>query len=382
MKSVKKLVSRDKIVIGRNVRLPQRMAIKEMAADLAENGMHVAPTAIQLPSGDVEIISGHRRIGGSDYLKETDPKTYQKWFGKGLLIEIISGISYEEAQFLKIDHGNELPLAAAYELQECANMLFDYGKTEKQVVVRLAGMLDRLRPMKANKRKVLEQMKADLLVLEASGNKKAIATKRQEIEDFVFTYRRGMVQQCHAAYRCPVIVMNSLYFKETGEYPEGVSEDTYLPARITTNDIAKLWKAFKEDLEVKDPKTGKRAYSKTQPGPAFLQKWQAVCDDCQEKDEQAASDTPRAKAMSHRELMAQANTKWQSGGFQLLTQYHANEPVKMEALLEADLILNYAELLAERAPDEWAEAVALAKGLEKEAVAETAEAAAKESASK
>jgi hypothetical protein len=367
-----KLVPRDKIVFGRNPRLPQRMAAAEMAADLGLNGMETPPTVFATKDGQFEMLKGHRRITGADYLQETNPKAYQKWFAKGFLVEIVSGISYEQAQFMKIDHGNELPLGG-YELQECCNLLFDYDKTEKEVVVRLAGMLDRISPMKATARKELESKRANLAALEAKGgNKKAIITLAKEIEDFQFNYRRGKIQNAHHAYRCPNIVMHALYFKETGDHPEGVSEKIFLPHRITMNDIKMLWKAFEVDLEETDDK-GLPKYSKITPGPAFTAKWDEVCEATRTRDAESEAGQTRARAKSHKELEVESKSKWMSTGFKLLTLYHANEDVEIKFLKEADQMLYHIELVSERSPKEYGEMVKLAKSLEELAIAENAE---------
>lgn len=370
----------DKITFGRNVRLPQNMNVPELGMDIGLNGLQKRILVLDVGDGKGEIISGHRRTRSIQWLKVNDPTAYKKWFkGDKVEVEVISEISYEEAQLMKIDQGNEQPLQGL-ELQNCANMLFDYGLGEKEVVVRLARLLDSVMPMKANKRKALEEKRLQLEQLIAiNADKKLIAAKEKEIEDFVFEYRRGAVQNLHDTYRCPTIVMDALYLKETGEYPEGVSEGTALPARITTNNVKKLYKAFKQDLEVVD-ENGARKYNREIPGPAFDTAWKEVLAESEEKEN--ATPGSRSKSKSYKDLMSEAKDKWDSTGFQLLSQYHANEPIEMKHLTSADKLLFVAEIVSIRAPKEWAEIVALAKGLIKEVAAENKEVEAAKAASK
>lgn len=368
----------DKIIEGRNVRLPQNMNIPELGVDIGANGLNKKPQVIAIKGGQVEIITGHRRIRAIKWLKVTDPVAYAKWFkGDVVEVEILQGISYEQAQFLKIDHGNEQPLRGL-ELQNCANLLFDYELSEKQVVVRLATLLDSVMPMKANKRKKLDELRTQLEQLIAvDAEPKLVAAKEAEIMEFIFTYRRGAVQNLHNTYRCPEIVMSALFFKETGEYPKGFDKSVPLPSRITTNDVTKLYKAFTADLEQVDDK-GACKFNKVLPGPVFDAKWLDVLKDSQEKEEAKPGD--RHKSKSYKDLQSEAKGKWNSTGFQLLTKYHANEEIEMSFLKQGDALLFIAEILSERAPDEWADAVKLAKGLVKEVAAEAKEVEAKKQA--
>lgn len=360
-----------KITEGRNVRLPQNMNIPELGMDIGANGLNKKPQVIAVKDGKVEIITGHRRIRAIKWLKVNDPKAYKKWFpGDKVEVEILQGITYEQAQFLKIDHGNEQPLRGL-ELQNCANMLFDYDLGEKQVVVRLATLLDSVMPMKANKRKKLDELRTQLEQLIAvDADPKLIVAKEAEIVTFIFEYRRGAVQNLHNTYRCPEIVMAALFFKETGEYPEGFDKSVLLPARITTADVTKLYKAFTGDLEEVDAK-GVCKFNKILPGPAFDVKWAEVLKDSQEKVDAKPGD--RNKSKSYKDLSAEAKGKWNSTGFQLLTKYHANEEIEVATLKQEDALLFVAEILSERSPDEWAEAVELSKGLVKEVAAEAKE---------
>jgi len=377
-KSQFKKVPLDKIVEGRNVRLPQNMNVPELGADIAVHGLQTRLLVIAVKGGELEVISGHRRRRSIHWVKINNPKAYQKWFaGDQVEVEVVTGISYAEAQFLKIDHGNEQPLRGL-ELQNCANMLFDYELTEKEVVVRLATLLDRLIPMKSNKRKKLEEMRANLAALQVKGDTKNADIQERAILDFIFEYRRGVCQNLHNAYRCPEIVMAALYFKETAEYPEGVKKSVALPSRITTADVTKLYKAFKEDLEQVDAK-GARKFNQKLPGPVFNAKWKDVLQDSEDK-ENAKSGT-RAKSKSHKDLMKEAGEKWNSSGFQMLTQFHANEDIEMALLKQEDALLFAAEVLSERAPKEWGDILLLMEDLVKGAAAEANEVEAQKAAS-
>ena len=378
-KSQYKQIALDKIIEGRNVRLVQYMNVPELAADIGANGLNVRPKVVAIKDG-FEIISGHRRIRAIKHLKDNDPVAYAEHFKNGMVdVEVLTGISYEEAQFLKIDHGNEQPLKGL-ELQNCANMLFDFDLSEKQVVVRLASLLDRVMPMKANAKKKLADMQVQLDQLIAlKSEPKLIAAKQAEIVTAIFEYRRGAVQNLHNTYRSPSIVMAALYYKETGEYPDGFDKSVPLPARITTSDITKAYKAFATDLEETD-ESGVRKYNKELPGPVFGAKWAEILNESKQKEDAQPGD--RNKSKSYKDLEAESKSKWVSTGFQLLTQHHMNKDVEVGFLKTEDKMLFFAEILSERAPDAWAEAVALAQNLIKGVAAENKEIELSEAAAK
>lgn len=374
MKFINLITTLASIVMGRNVRLPSLMKIKELAEDIAENGLQTPPMVYEYAPGKYEVIQGHRRISA---IMSLAPDVFAKWFPDGVPVTVVTGISYEDAQLMKIDHGTELSLTDPMEVQLCANMLFKQGKSEKDVVTRLSLLMDRMKPMKSDKRKIYDTMLSDADLLDAKGNPEAARNKRSEAAVYLFNYRRGMVQNLHNAFRCPQIVMAALYFKATGvpstDPDMAVEEATILPKGLTYLHVTQLWKAFEKDLEIKE--NGLPKYNKRIPGPGFQTKWTEICTELSETADSKASGDTRPKAMSVNELTTEVTEgKFLSQGFKLLTLYHARaKDVDTGKLSLLDKVAYFAELVHDRSPDEWADFVKLAEGIEKEQNAATKE---------
>jgi len=374
---VSRLVDLAKVYAGRNVRLPANLKIQELADDICENGL-LTPISVYQAIKGLEVIQGHRRFMALERISKSDPKAFKKLFPKGLPVTEITGVTYEEAQAMKVDHGNIIALVDPMELQLCANLLFAQGKGEKDVVTKLASLMDRIKPMKADKLKKYQTMIQDAKLWEEKGKPEEAKAKYAEAVVFLFNYRRGMVQNLNNAYRCPVIVMAALWLKATGEVPPADSDfatSDPLPKGLTYQHVASLWNAFQKDLTHKNP-DGSLKYNKRVPGPDFQAKWAEIVADLAPKAE--GSDAPRPKALSANELEAEITTgKWVSKGFQILTRHHRRETVDLGILGQLDKLAYYAELLAEKAPTEWADALKLATGIEKlaaDAVKQAAEA--------
>jgi hypothetical protein len=349
-----------------------------------ENGLQTPITVFHLGNKDNpkdhETIRGHRRVRSIREIFAENPKVYKKLFPKGVPVTILKGINYETAQLMKVDDSNYLPLSNPFEVQLCANKLFsalnpDGQSTlsEKAVTLRMTGILDRMYPMKAKKKAKLEEMKADVSLLTVKGLVKEAEVKQRELDDFIFEYRRGKIQNMHAAFRCPDIVMAALKFKADGKKPDNWDEKVYLPDSLNSSHVDRLWKAFKSDLDLDKEKRGTLKYSKRNPGTTFLAKWDEICKSLQEDAEKPK--TIRPKAMSATSIKEQ---KWISTGFTQLSLQHAGDAeINADKLMELDTLAYMAEIVSERAPKEWAEIETLVSGLEKEIQAERQEVAAK-----
>ena len=367
------------LILGFNVRIPGRAKIEELFQDIHDNGLQVPPTAYETKAGP-EIIAGHLRTECLNRLYDEHPARFKELFPDGVPINMIEGITYEQAQDLKVDHGNENPLLDPMEAQLCANLLFDSGKTEQQVAVRLAGMMDRLKPMKADKRKELLQKEADLALYIEAGKTDLVVSKQQEIDKFKLDYRKGWIQNMKAAWRCPHVVLATLYAKSTGEanWPDNLGlstpRDTYLPLTLQIDEVKRLWTAFSQDLEI--VVDGKKPYNKRIPGPNFNARWTTVVDKAKKKETE--EPTVRTKAFSKTEL-EDDEAKWNSQFAKMLAAHHRREVTVDVNLLKAhDDMAYFAEIVADRAPKAWEDMVLLAKGLEKEIAANNAEVEAKE----
>lgn len=370
-----KSVQLGELVTGRNVRLPSLMKIEELYEDIHENGL-ITPLTVFMKGKVALVIAGHRRRAACQMLFDREPKIFAKHFPNGIPCTVASGITEAEAEAMKVDHGNEVGLSDPMELQLCVNILLFMGLTEKAVVIRLAALMDRIKPMKADKAKKYRQMLADAELRKEQGNMLEYNAKIQEAYTFLLNYRRGMIQNHAAAYECPDVVMASLYFKSTGERPPqesgfAVDKDEVIPDGLTYDHVKKLRAAFAKDLDTRVD--GVCPYTKRVPGPEFLGKWEEIKVEMKQKTEDASSKTPRDKAMSAGDMDEEIKkAKWSSKGFQLLTRHHRNEKdIDMTVLKGLDSIANIAELLATRAPDEWVNCVKLGEAIEKEMIAAT-----------
>lgn len=375
---VTQYVSLDNLITGRNVRLNHLMKADELCADIHDNGL-LTPLTVFSKGKQMLVIAGHRRAAALRMLFSSEPEHYKTLFPKGIPVSVATGITEAEAEAMKVDHGNEVGLQDPMELQLCANILFQQGLTEKAVVIRLAALMDRIQPMKADAAKKYRQMLADAELWKEKGNLTEQKNKLAEAYTFLLNYRRGKVQNLSAAFDCPDVVMASLYFKATGERPSDVSgfsvgKDEELPDGVTYEHVKKLKTAFAKDMEVKENGTNK--YSKRMPGPEFLAKWNEIKADLKKKADDSADKVVRDKAMSSGDMEKELTaSKWNSKGFQILTRHHRNEKdVDMAQLKSYDQIAYFAELLSVRAPKEWAECLKLAEAIEKEQIAATQEA--------
>jgi hypothetical protein len=368
-------VNLKNITTGRNVRLPSLMKVEELAADIHDNGL-MTPLTVFQKGQEFLTIAGHRRGSALHKIYNEEPEHFAKLFPKGIPVSVASGITEAEAEAMKVDHGNEVGLQDPMELQLCANILFQQGLTEKAVVIRLAALMDRIQPMKADAAKKYRQMLSDAELWKEKGNLTEYRAKLAEAYTFLLNYRRGKIQNLSAAFDCPDVVMAALYFKSTGERPPkesgfAVPEKEVIPNGITYEHVKKLKAAFAKDLAVIENGTSK--YNKRVPGPEFLAKWNEIIADLKKKADDAEGKVPRDKAMSAGDMESELkSSKWNSKGFQILTRHHRNEKdVDMAQLKGYDQIAYTAELLSSRAPKEWADCVKLAEAIEAEMIAAT-----------
>jgi len=368
-------VSLENITMGRNVRLPSLMKVEELAADIHDNGLQT-PLTVFLKGKEALVIAGHRRATALKRIFADEPKHFSELFPKGIPVSVAGGITEAEAEAMKVDHGNEVGLQDPMELQLCANILFQQGLTEKAVVVRLAALMDRIQPMKADAAKKYRQMLSDAELWKEKGNLTEQKSKLAEAYTFLLNYRRGKIQNLSAAFDCPDVVMASLYLKATGERPSKesgffVGEKEVLPDGITYEHVKKLKTAFAKDLTTLENGTSK--YNKRTPGPEFIAKWNEIIADLKKKADDSENQVIRDKAMSAGDMEAEIkSSKWNSKGFQILTRHHRNEKdVDMAQLKALDQVAYLAELLSVRAPKEWADCVKLAEAIETEMIAAT-----------
>ena len=365
------------LVLGENPRIPSMEHIEELADDIEANGWQEPCTGLLLKSKEVRILRGTRRTKANGLILERNPERFAELYPNGCPVFLLENLSEDEIVDTIIDHGQIQGLRDPMELQLAANMLFRVGKTERQVVTKLSGLLEMHTPMKSDVRKEwLEKLEGVKIAREAGKFDWALQLQN-EAEVFQFNNRRGKIQNIHNAYRCPVVVMQALWLKATGAYHPDTSEDLQksMPRTLTYAHVASLYKAFKEDL--KGDEEG--LVTKEQPGELFWAKWAEIGDKIQQAAKDKADGKTRAKAMAAGDMMKDVETAvWSSKAFRALTQYHAgdvNAPSK-DVIQEADKACAAAEIVADGAPDLWADVVKMADAIIKERVAATREKAA------
>jgi len=351
------LVALVALKMAHNVRLESRYNLPSLMEDIRANGLKTPITVYEVTPGVFEILQGHRRFRAIGLLKETDPKRFEECFKDGIpcIVRVISD-PRDVARF-KVDHGNELSLTDPFELQMCANELLKVGFSEKECVIELAGMMDRISPMKSDRRKQIDEIKV---------------TAEREVE--IFKYRRGLVQGLHNAYRCPSVVMAALEFKATGEQVEGY-EGQYLP-KLTTSHVQRLWKAHSDDLEIENEK-GSKVFSKRSPGPKFRDTWTKIIESTQKAEADKAEGVVRDKAMSGKDLKGEVKEgKWLSEFGQKITKHHSGDK-SIGDLTNLDESCYLAELVKEADSKLWKQVVKTAKAIEEKAQAKVEAEAAK-----
>lgn len=370
-------VALSTIFAGQNVRLPGLAHTDELYEDIKANGLKEPPWVFSTGENLYEMIRGHLRLICLDRLESDEPARFLELFPKSEIeVVLLTDLTYEQAQIEKIDHGNENPLINTMEAQMCATLLFNAGLTESQVATQLAGLMNRIKPMKADKRKELDLLKKDVVTYRETGRFDDIPEKERQIAQLQLDYRKGWIQNMKAIWRCPNIVMATMWLKATGvrNWTESldieIADEVYLPSRLQVDQAKnKLWPAFKKDLAISV--NGACPYNKRVPGPNFNEAWDTICTKSKEKED--APETVRAKAYSKEELKTHSEN-FDSQGFKLLCEAHRRNPeVDPNRLKELDKIAYFAELVCERSGDEWTEFVALAKNLEALKIAEQKE---------
>lgn len=350
MEAVISLIALVALRMAHNVRLERKYNLPPLVEDIKTNGLKTPVCVYEVEKGVYEILQGHRRFRAISQISETDPKRFKELFSKGIPCIVREISDPRDIARFKVDHGNELSLTDPFELQLCASMLLNAGYSEKEVVTELAGLMDKISPMKADRRKAIDEMK--------------VAAER---EAEIFKYRRGLVQNLHNAHRCPQIVMAALEYKATGEQVEGFDGE-YLP-KLTTSQVTRLWKSHEDDLKIED-ESGKKVFSKRRTGPKFRETWIKIVESAQKSEADKAEGVVRDKAMSGKDMKAEIKDgKWLSGFGQKLTKYHAGDK-SVGDLTQLDETCYLAELVKEAKPKLWQEVVKSAKAIEEKLNAE------------
>lgn len=360
-----KMLALEQLFVGQNVRLMSRMNLDTLQKDIEAVGLQ-NPIQVWNPNGDksrFEVLRGHRRKAVLDRIQQSNPEAYARHFAKGVACLVVSDIDANEAMELKVDHGNELSLSDPFELQLCGNMLFSAGKTEEAVILALAGLMDRISPMKASRRKELEAIQQAAEAAETAGEKLMASAKREEANKLIADYRRGMVQGIHNAYRCPSIVMAALASEAGGVIPQEFATE-FLPS-LTSNDVKVLWKAHTQDMTILE--NGRPKFNQNRPGPAFRAGWEKIV--LKAKEQAASPDTVRIKAMSANDILKDVKEgKFRSSLACRMSAYHAGDKEVAILLPELDAEAYAGELVKAYNPNLWKQVLESAASEEKKLI--------------
>jgi len=350
MKYISKLVEFLKVVRGENPRLRKNLKLETLAASIEENGLLEPITVTPIADGKFLTVRGHRRGEAVEILRQRNPKRYEELFSKGINALVVTDITEKEITLLKLDHSEQSPLGDPYELQHSASMLFAFDMSEAEVANRLAGLIDRISPMKAAALNELNTLRAKVEAAKLTGNDAAVILASQEVEKYVAKYRRGYVQGLHNAARCPVKVMHALFRRSTGENPEGV--EGVLPALTTTN-ITDLWKAHEADLGIRE--NGMPKYNREITGPVFSAAWDKLVAEAA-KPTEAKAAKPKAATMTQLTEEVEKG-KYMSKLAVSVTQHHAGDAEATARIPELDKAAYHGDLVRQHDEALWATVV-------------------------
>jgi hypothetical protein len=348
MKQKRQSVMLESIVLGENVRLKN-------------DGSHLVPSILdigltdplwvqQLDDGNFDLKRGFLRTHAITLIRDNYPDEYKRLFGKGITCIVVSDGTAADYARIHVDQGNQQPLTHKFEIQLSANMLFAAGLTERQVAVHLAGLLDRISPLKAE---VLE----DLAKARESQGEDAYQQRYAEA-------RRGIVQSLKQLWQSPSRVLDAQRYAATMKLPEWAESARQVPI-LTTKQITALAKAHNEDLLVLDEDTKLPKYDQENPGPSFLNLWaEYVTKTIESKDK----DKTRSKALAATKIEDQSKT-FVSNGFRALCNQHVGKAYGGD-LHDMDRLVSVAECLQKHDPEFWSTCVSRAKEIRDKIVAD------------
>lgn len=345
------------IFVGQNPRQDVEEGTQALYADMAERGLITPPITWRDPEkkngANLEMLCGHRRFLVLNRLRKSEPEVWKKHFPDDKIpVLVMSGISRERAQTIKVDSGTTVELSDPFEAQLCANILFDDGATESAVANSLSALLSRSSRggMKKEVKLQLDTLQTERENARKEGKLSVMQAKDREIFILTAQYHRGHVQMLHDVYRCPAIVMACREFEATAICPKGYKSSELM--RLTGNDVKRLYAAFQTDLAVKDGNELPK-YSKLKPGENFKNKY-AEIKDAKKKGGNKKSSTDPVKSMSSKAIMTEVNDSlWQSIGFRLLAARCAGVKSEVSTIKAYDYIAFIAENLRESFPKDW-----------------------------
>jgi hypothetical protein len=374
------------IYTGENPRIYKEDHIDGLARDIRENGLIDRITVWDHPSEDdkslrYQALKGHCRLKAINRIKAADPTRFEELFPGGKVDVHVydSSTTEDEALKVKLDHGQQAELSNWYELYLSAFMLFLSGLKEKEVVIRLSHLMDRVAQLKGKAKEKIDALRAAVTEARDAGDYREVVRREDKLEDELFTTRRGMVQNLNRVRKSPKLIEASMYYLYVGTVPDGYEAEQLIKS-LTNRDIRKLAEEHVKDIDIKVEgnldESGVPKYSRDIPGPNFWKLWNEI------KAAKAGESTgePRPKAMSANAMSEEIKDgKYRSAIAILVTRRHAGE--QDIDTTEADSRAYYADMVAKHAPDVWSDVEKRAKDIIADVQA-ASEQAAKEAAKK
>ena len=262
------LVSFAKLLADKamNVRLVDNYNARALVPGITALGV-TTPLLVSLRNGKYRVLWGFRRYDAIEIVKAESPEDFQKHFDSGVKCLVVEGLTEAEELVAVVDHGDIKTLKNPYEVYLAASRFFDAGYAEKDVVIRLATLIDEIAPMNAESRSKMDKAEA-----------------QSEKDDILFKNRRGFIQNLHRIWRLPKQVHDN--FKDLKVRGEA-------EIKLTTTNITALAKAFTADIKNASEEGQKPGtYTKHNPGPEYNKKWAEVVTDAKKKAK--APKKPRA----------------------------------------------------------------------------------------
>lgn len=329
-----KVMDPSELVVGMNTRVGVKSNDFEgMARSLEDRGMDEPVQVWKNEEGKLEILRGHRRLGGAAILAVRNPAIFKQHFPNGIPVIIRKDVTNaSEAALAKVDHGTVVALRYRCERDRAVIILKDEGCTEEEIVSRCEGIFAKHQTaVPSDKRDKLDTLRTDPV------------KNRKEIRKLLHETYKGQLQASIAVWKCPKVVQQALEYLEAKEpLPKGAKA----PTKLTYGNVRKLAKALEEDITIL--KDGVPMYSKGNPGPGFGKLWVEMLKTV------AKTGDVRAKAMSSKDMEAQlTNGIWDSAGFKALTLQHSGKK-DVKGLKAMDAKLYLVDLVIRHKPKVWA----------------------------
>lgn len=299
----------------KNHRVDSKIDQRGIGMDILENGLQTP----LLVASDGRIVRGHRRYYGLTWARDIHSADFASKFGDGIPVKKLPpNVPESQLIILSLDAGNTLTPSSKTEIFLQVKDLLDIGKTERQIVTLLDGLMDQKAP-KAKAKKWPEYLRAEK------------AGDRNAMEQILVSIRHGFFQHLRDLYDLPVRVFLAVAFHDVKAFPEGYEglwpEGEVIP-RLATSDVRKLAVEFRKELQ--EDESG--LFSKENPGPKFEEAWKTLVS------EYSDNGGGPVKSRSRKELLEESKSKFVSEPVRMALRYAAKDEVPNLLALDKELL--------------------------------------------